>query len=174
MQFIYVCIHVHVAGPWDKASVWGCVHAWGCVHVCMCMTDEHMMQHVCGDKFNQSRKVRGNRDRNREPLTTAAHSVLITYFRLWAPDSLTEDPALSSGGNCGRWYTELYHQSVPIRSFPDRDCFMLWFTFVLKMETEPLYFFDGASPSEPHTSELNGEYFICVSIDCSVPCVDNK
>ena len=42
------------------------------------------------------------------------------------------------------------------------------------METEPLHFFDGASSSEPHTSELNGEYFIYVSIDCSAPCVDIK
>ena len=51
---------------------------------------------------------------------------------------------------------------------------MLWFTFVLKMETEPLYFFDGGSPSESHTSELSGEYLIYAFIDCSVPCVDNK
>ena len=41
------------------------------------------------------------------------------------------------------------------------------------METEPFQFFDEASPSEPYTSELNGEFFIYVSIDCSAPRVDS-
>ena len=45
--------------------------------VCVCMRNESMMHHVCGGKFDQSQKARGNRDRNREPLTTATHSVFI-------------------------------------------------------------------------------------------------
>ena len=69
----YVCeVHVCMCVRW-------CVYVCMCVR-CVCVCAMNLWCSMCGGKFDQSRKARGNRDRNREPLTTATHSVFIRTF----------------------------------------------------------------------------------------------